>query len=58
MLTAQTVRNTLPVPKLGNPRAAAWLGLGLFLLGAIWLYDAYDGRGKQGPWPLSTLFPW
>lgn len=57
-LNAQAVRNAVPVPRLPSPRAAALIGLGLFLLGAIWLYDGYDGAGRQGPWPLSTLFPW
>lgn len=58
-MDAASVRKLLPVP--ANPargRAAALLGFGLFLLGALWLYDAYDGAGKQGPWPASTLFPW
>jgi len=53
-INAQSVRNAIPVPRVPN----ALLGWALFLLGAIWLYDAYDGRGKQGPYPLSTLFPW
>ena len=51
---AASIRSKLPVPK-GHSKLLAW---GLFLLGAIWLYDCYDGRGAQGPWPASTLFPW
>jgi len=54
-IDAASVRSKLPVPH--GPRRP-WLGWALFLLGAIWLYDAYDGRGAQGPWPASTLFPW
>jgi hypothetical protein len=57
-LTAQTVRGHLPVPHLKSRTAAIWLGVGLAVLGAVWLYDAYDGAGRQGPWPVSTLFPW
>jgi hypothetical protein len=53
-MDAQTIRNHIPIPK-GHSLLLAW---GLFLLGAIWLYDAYDGRGHQGPWPVSTIFPW
>lgn len=58
-MDASSVRKALPVP--ANPargNLGALLGFGLFLLGAIWLYDAYDGAGRQGPWPVSTLFPW
>jgi len=53
-LNAQAVRGAVPLPKLPHPL----LGWALLLLGALMLYDAYDGRGKQGPWPASTLFPW
>jgi hypothetical protein len=53
-VTAASVRSRVPVPR-GRSALLAW---GLFLLGAIWLYDVYDGGGKQGPWPASTLFPW
>lgn len=53
-VNAQTIRNSIPVPRLPHPL----LGWALFLLGAVILYDAFDGRGKQGPWPASTLFPW
>lgn len=53
-VTAKSVRGKIPVPKAPS-KLLAW---GLFLLGAIWLYDCYEGRGKQGPWPVSTIFPW
>jgi hypothetical protein len=54
-IDAASVRSKIPLPR--GPKRP-WLGWALFLLGAIWLYDAYDGRGAQGPWPASTLFPW
>jgi hypothetical protein len=48
---AKSLRAAVPVPR-GHSKVLAW---GLFLLGAIWLFDAYGGGG---PWPASTLFPW
>lgn len=54
MISAQSVRSVVPVPKQ-NHALIAWA---VFLLGAIWIYDIYDGRGRQGPWPASAMFPW
>jgi len=34
------------------------VGLLLFFVGALFLYDAFDGRGKEMPWPASALAPW
>lgn len=34
------------------------LGLVLFLVGCILLYDAFDGRGKKMPWPAGVVTPW
>lgn len=34
------------------------VGALLFLLGALFLWDAFDGRGKNPPWPLGAIFPW
>jgi hypothetical protein len=53
-INAATIRAKIPVPK-GHSKLLAW---SLFALGCIWLYDVYDGVGRQGPYPLSTLFPW
>jgi hypothetical protein len=53
-VTAASVRSAVPVPR-GHSKLLAWT---LFIVGAIWLYDVYDGSGKQGPYPISTLFPW
>jgi hypothetical protein len=51
---AGSLRGRIPVPK-GHSKILAW---GLFLLGAIWLFDCYDGRGRPAAWPASTIFPW
>ena len=50
-ITAKSVRSAIPVPRIRN----AWIGWGLFLLGAVVLFDTYGGGG---PWPASTVFPW
>lgn len=34
------------------------LGILMFVIGAILIYDAYDARGKKVPWPASVLAPW
>jgi hypothetical protein len=34
------------------------LGLVLFVVGSFLLWDAFDGRGKNMPWPASTVLPW
>lgn len=34
------------------------VGAILFMLGALLLYDAFDGRGRHLPWPLGAIAPW
>lgn len=34
------------------------VGLALFLIGAVLLYDAFDARGKKIPWPGGAITPW
>lgn len=34
------------------------LGIILFMVGALLLYDAFDGRGKKMPWPGGAIAPW
>lgn len=41
-----------------NRKAEIMLGLGLFLFGALLLYDAFDARGKKVPWPGGAIMPW
>jgi hypothetical protein len=34
------------------------VGAVLFLVGALLVWDAFDGRGKKLPWPLGAVAPW
>jgi hypothetical protein len=57
-----TVYNRLPRGKSGHflksRTAEIWLGIILFLAGALLLYDAFDARGKKIPWPGGAIAPW
>jgi len=33
-------------------------GFALSLVGLLLLWDAFDGREKKMPWPLSGMAPW
>jgi hypothetical protein len=39
-------------------KTAIVMGFGFFILGAVCLHDAYDGRGKQQPWWLRPFSFW
>jgi len=41
-------------PLLRNRDLALYLGLGLWLAGSVLLYDAYNARGRDKPWPLRV----
>jgi hypothetical protein len=41
-----------------NRKAEILIGLALFLLGSLLMYDAFDGRGKKVPWPGGAILPW
>jgi hypothetical protein len=41
-----------------NRKAEILIGLVLFLLGSLLMYDAFDGRGKKVPWPGGAILPW
>jgi hypothetical protein len=41
-----------------NRKAEIALGVVLFLIGALLVYDAFDARGKHIPWPLGAIAPW
>lgn len=41
-----------------NRRAEIALGVFLFLVGALLVYDAFDARGKKLPWPIGAVAPW
>lgn len=34
------------------------IGLFLFIIGAVLIWDAFDGRGKSLPWPAGAVTPW
>lgn len=34
------------------------IGAVLAIVGMILLWDAFDGRNRKMPWPLSGLAPW
>jgi len=33
------------------------VGLVLFLVGSMLIWDAFDGRGKKVPWPGGAIMP-
>lgn len=41
-------------PIVRNRELALYLGVGLWLAGAVLLYDAYNARGKDKPWPMRV----
>lgn len=41
-----------------NRRAEIFIGVIMFLFGALLVYDAFDGRGKKMPWPMGAIAPW
>lgn len=34
------------------------VGAVLSIIGLVLLWDAFDGRGKKLPWPVSAAAPW
>jgi hypothetical protein len=38
--------------------AEIFIGIFFFLVGALLVWDAFDGRGKKLPWPLGAIAPW
>lgn len=41
-----------------NRKLEILIGTILFLVGALLVWDAFDGRGKKLPWPLGAVAPW
>lgn len=41
-----------------NRKAEIAIGVILFMVGALLVWDAFDGRGKKLPWPLGAVAPW
>lgn len=57
-LTAQHIRDKLPVPVIKSHGAALALGTIAAVIGFCWLYDAFDGQGRDAPFPLGAILPW
>jgi hypothetical protein len=34
------------------------IGLALFIIASMLIWDAFDGRGKKMPWPGGAIMPW
>ena len=49
-----SVRRKIPLPTVDN-RLLAW---GLVIIGLVWLYDSYDGHGRDLPFPFGAITPW
>lgn len=41
-----------------NRKLEILIGVIVFLIGALLVYDAFDGRGKKLPWPMGAIAPW
>lgn len=48
------VRKKIPLPTVDN----RWLAWGLIIIGLTWLYDSYDGHGRDLPFPFGAITPW
>lgn len=42
-------------PLVKDPYAALWIGVGLYLAGTLFLYDAFEARGRSRPFALRFL---
>lgn len=40
-----------------NRKTEMIVGAIVFVLGALLLWDAWNGRGKNAPWPLGGILP-
>jgi hypothetical protein len=39
-------------------RKEIFVGILMFMIGALLMYDAFEGRGKPIPWPANKFTPW
>lgn len=53
-MKAGQVRSHIPIPV----NARKWVAWGLVFVGLVWLYDSYDGSGKDLPFPFGAITPW
>lgn len=42
-------------PMVADQKTALWLGVGFYLLGSLFLWDAHEARGKGRPFLLRWL---
>ena len=56
-ITAENVRAALPVPVIRSHGLAVVAGSVVVIVGFCWLYDAFDGQGRNPPFPLGAIFP-
>jgi hypothetical protein len=40
-----------------NASTELWLGVGLYVVGSILLWDTFVQRGRSAPWPLGMATP-
>jgi hypothetical protein len=45
-------------PFMKNRGLQIFIGLALFVIGSVIVYNAFDARGKYMPWPASSILPW
>jgi hypothetical protein len=43
---------------INNRKVEIIIGAILFMIGALLLWDAFDGRNKKAPWPVGAVTPW
>ena len=43
---------------INDRRTELLFGFLMFAFGALLLFDAFNGRGKDLPWPANKLVPW
>lgn len=56
----QNVKNALKPNGhfIKDRRLEILVGIILFLMGSLFLYDAFDARGRKIPWPGGAIAPW
>ena len=57
-LTAAQVRRKIPVPEIKSHGTALAVSVVVLVVGFCWLYDAFDGQGRDMPFPLGAFTPW
>jgi hypothetical protein len=57
-LTARGVRRKIPVPVIRSHGLGLILGSAVLVIGFAWLFDAFDGQGREMPFPFGAITPW